>query len=138
MQFNPEETAPRDGTVVRLFWWTGAQWIMDHGCWFPQGRWNRYFSGACVIYWLPLSEPWYSDWPFPPTTEQVDAAIERQRAGEDLAGKVRESGAVVFHERPAVYSPVGPALQPVKYPFIVIPGHINEMTEDDILKSFER
>ncbi len=63
-EWQPIETAPKDGSVI-LLW--GRYWSDSQG-WFPaplQGQWNRdrweavwrYSFGVRPTHWMPLPEP---------------------------------------------------------------------------------
>jgi hypothetical protein len=60
MNWQPIETAPKDGTEVDL-------WVPDDGrftnCWFMDGIWlqtedgNTYSTGGAPTHWMPLPQP---------------------------------------------------------------------------------
>jgi hypothetical protein len=86
MTWQPIETAPRDGTVIDL-WFVGdwncrmpdAEWSESLGAWFVRGRHSSYLDGPLITHWMPLPAP-------PEPAPDADAAflteiLTRARAG---------------------------------------------------------
>jgi hypothetical protein len=59
MEWQPIDTAPKDGELILLFSPKGRGYLIDIGHWWFRDKWERELGGAKLnpTHWIPLPKP---------------------------------------------------------------------------------